>query len=527
MNFSLTFLETDGSGEAALRLTPAESETRVNTHFIMMLDISESMADANKLGNVKHCMTLLLQFLASGDELTIVTFGEMSAIALRRLKMNGPAATATAEQIIKGLHVEGCTNMSAGLVSVREVLDEVYAPGGGSDSSRLKQGLFLLTDGHANRGISDPTTLRGLVSSVHERYPELTMSFVAYGVDHNTDLLKGMAQDCVGAYSVVENTEDAALAMGESLGSVTSCVAQNVMVQCPAGSTIIGPYKITEAGEIRVGDLYAGTEVLLLVNLKEGPVRVRGAFMPSMDSFNQEITDRSLIVTRNLDIEVTRLRYKCSALWERMRGSGDSAGLRVEVERLRDALADSALDGNAVAEMLRAEIPSLLTAIEERGGRGAAAARLNVLASQHAAWTSLGRGTSQPITQESLYRGSIYNNNYYAAGAGTDDEDEAGDPDTSSAAGAPAPAARETSYLSPTSSLPARRVAMAMRASSSAAAPPPTAAPRVRFAVPSPASSVPAMPPGSPPGTPSPLARMAAGSVAAPSPLTRTSSMPN
>jgi Mg-chelatase subunit ChlD len=517
MNFSLTFLETDGSGEAALRLTPSDSETRVNTHFIMMLDISESMSDANKLGNVKHCMSLLLQFLATGDELTIVTFGETSAVVLRRLRMNAPAATATAEQIIKGLHVEGCTNMSAGLASVREVLDEVYAPG---EQARLKQGLFLLTDGHANRGICDPTALRGLVSSVHERYPDLTMSFVAYGVDHNTDLLKGMAQDCVGAYSVVESTEDAALAMGESLGSVTSCVAQNVIVQCPVGSTIVGPYKVTPTGEIRIGDLYAGTEVLLLVNLKEGPVRVRGAYMPSMDPFNQEVTDRSLIVTRNLDIEVTRLRYKCSALWERVRGSDDSAALRAEVEGLRDILADSALDGNAVAEMLRAEIPSLLTAIEERGGRGAAAARLNVLASQHAAWTSLGRGTSQPITQQALYGGGIYNyNNYYAAtGAGTDDEDDAGDPDVSGA-----PVAREASYLSPTTSLPARRVAMAMRVSSSSAAPPPTAAPRVRFAAPSPASSVPAMPPGSPPGTPSPLARMAA----APAPLARASSMPN
>jgi Mg-chelatase subunit ChlD len=496
MKCTLTFLETDGSGEAALRIQPADSDTRVDTHFVMMLDISESMADRNKLGNVKHCMSLLLQFLTPNDELSIVTFGETSKVALRRLKMNSPGATASAEQAIQALHVEGCTNMSAGLASVREVLDEAAA------GTSLKQGLFLLTDGHANRGVADPTALRGLVSRIHEVYPALTMSFVAYGVDHNTDLLKGMAEDCMGAYSVVDSIEDAALTMGEALGSVTSCVAQNVVIQCPPGTTVLGPYKISEAGELRIGDMYAGVETMLLLNLKEGPVRVRGSLMPSLDTFNTEVTERSLIITRNLDIELTRLRYRCSALWERVRAGRDTeAVLRPEIDALRDAVTDTALDGNAVAEMLRAEIPSLYVAIEERG-RGAGA-RVNVMASQHAAFTSLGRGTSQPITQTALYQ---TNYNYYnvgatvaAAGYGTD-EDE--DPNSMTGPGAP----REVSYLSPTASMPARRAAAAMRTSSQMT--PAPAAPRVRFAA-------------------SPSATPMVGVPGAPVPLGRTSSAPN
>ena len=60
MSASLVYLEQEGSGPAALKITVPQSDVRIATHFIALIDVSESMQDMSKLTHVKHCMSLLL-----------------------------------------------------------------------------------------------------------------------------------------------------------------------------------------------------------------------------------------------------------------------------------------------------------------------------------------------------------------------------------------------------------------------------------------------------------------------------------
>jgi len=341
-------------------------------------------------------MSLLLRFLAPEDYVSLITFGNASEIVLNRVSAVA-AQTPVIEHAIESLHTDGCTNFSAGLGSVRQVLEEATAV-----ACPAKPGLLILTDGHANRGVCDSSTLQKAVERIHELYPSLSFSFVAYGTDHNAALMKTMTDAVLGSYSIVENMEGAAVAMGDSLGSIISCAAQNIIVEFPAGTTAHGPYSIDARGRLVLGDLYAGSETMVLVEATAGPVTVCGVTLPTLDPFRQEATT-TLDATPNTEIDVTRLRYRCSNLFRQIRtaltsNSTDISHITSQVASFREALNEPRFADHPVVAMLKAEFYSLDAALQNiyTGDSDRLVSQL----AQHEAFTSLLRGTTTTILPE-------------------------------------------------------------------------------------------------------------------------------
>lgn len=393
---SLTYLSTEGSGPAALRIVAPPSDSRTPTHFIALIDVSESMSDRSKLTHVKHCMSLLLRFLAPEDYVSLITFGNESQIVLNRVSAVA-AQTPILEHAIESLQTDGCTNFSAGLGSVRQILEEASAA-----ACPAKPGLLILTDGHANRGVCDSSTLQKAVERIHELYPTLSFSFVAYGTDHNASLMKTMTDAVLGSYSIVENMEGAAVAMGDSLGSIISCVAQNIVVEFPAGTTAHGPYTIDPRGRLVLGDLYAGSETMVLVEAAAGPVTVSGVTLPTLDPFRQEAA-ATLDTAPNTEIDVTRLRYRCANLFRQIRtaltsNSTDISHITSQVASFREALDDPRFVDHPVVAMLKTEFYSLSAALQNI--HAGSSDRLISQLAQHEAFTSLLRGTTTTIVPE-------------------------------------------------------------------------------------------------------------------------------
>jgi len=384
MEVLLTYLSEGGHGPAALRLVVPQNDIRTPTHFIALIDVSESMEDNGKLKHVKHCMNLLLPFLTTEDALSIVTFGENSTIVLKHVK-TGSEQRPLIEKAIESLAVNGCTNYSAGLGSVRQILDE---------SSSLKPGLLTFTDGHANRGVFEPAALTTMISRIHELYPTLSMSFIAYGTDHNATLLKAMADSVMGSYSIVDSLEGAATAMGDCLGGILSCAVQNVIVECPAGTVALGPYTVS-AGRLVLGDLCSGSNTMILLEVPAGPVAVTGVTLPHLDPF-RIVAMTSLNTSPNVEITVTRLRYRCADLFRQIRDSlRTPTDLTAEITSFRETCADPTLATHPVMAMLKAEILSMEAAVANialGATRG-----LDTQLTQHAAFTSLLRGTTTSI----------------------------------------------------------------------------------------------------------------------------------
>jgi hypothetical protein len=387
MNVTLKYLSEDGSGPAALRIVLPQNDIRTPTHFIALIDVSMSMEENSKLKHVKHCMSLLLPFLTAEDALSIVTFGDTSTIVLNHIKTDSQHRPLI-EKAIDSLVIDGSTNYSAGLGSVRQILGV---------GSPLKPGLMTFTDGHANCGVSEPEALIHMISRIHELYPTLSMSFVAYGTDHNATLLKTMADSVMGSYSIVNSLEGAATAMGDCLGGILSCAVQNVVVECPPGTRVHGPYTVS-GGRLVLGDLCSGSDTMILFEIPAGPVVVTGVALPSLDPFRMVATT-SLDTSPNVEITVTRLRYRCADLFHQIRDSmGRNANFTAEIAAFREACADPTLAEHPVMAMLKTEILSMEAAAANiaLGATGGLDAQLT----QHAAFASLMRGTTTTIRSQ-------------------------------------------------------------------------------------------------------------------------------
>lgn len=395
MQTTLTYLEapTDSATSASLKIQVPASEARTPSHFVALLDVSDSMNQDDKLKHAKHCMSLLLKFMSPLDEISIVIFGESSQILVNRVK-TVETELPRIQRAIESIKTNLCTNLSAGLGAVREVLE-------GARGSPLKTGLLLLTDGHANAGVYSPPELMAIIKRLVEVFPTLSYSFLAYGTDHNAELLKALSDETRGSYSIVESLESAALAIGNALGGIISCVAQNVAVEVPKGTTVEGPYKIVD-NRILLGDLYADSSVFLLLKKRPGPCFLTGATLPLLDLFRTEVPEQNSSFERNAEVELTRLRYTCAELFRDIRRTvlcGDARRrILLDIVAFTEKLSDPFLAGNPITAMLKGEVESMEGAISQIDDNGGMTP--NLLFShlvQHEAFSSSGGGVTNPI----------------------------------------------------------------------------------------------------------------------------------
>ncbi len=415
MEVSLT---TYAPGSHALRIRGAAEAARVPTHFIILLDNSGSMGDSeatifgrsagastgtgseSKMNYVKRCLDALLACLSADDMLSIITFESTSTIHLQCMTVS-EAHKAHIQSVIGAIHPEDMTNLSAGLGSVRRVLET--AP------IALKTGILLLTDGHINQGITDPTALKAIIQDILHSRAGLSFHCVGYGTDHNDELLRDISIETQGSYNIVKKLEDVATAFGDTLGGLMSCVAQNVEAVLPAGATVQGPFKVraispaapgaaavaasaTEAVAVSIGDLYAGTERIILYSATSTQATVHATVLPLLTPVSYTV-EPTPATERSIDIELTRHRYTCTSLLQRIQHSTrDDAALKADIDAYAAAVADPAYDASPITAQLRAEVDVMRRSLEAH----AVGVADDAVLSQHISYYGLGRGFCTP-----------------------------------------------------------------------------------------------------------------------------------
>jgi uncharacterized protein YegL len=369
MNATLTYY---GDLEAVLRIKTPQTEVRVATHFILLLDLSDSMDTNNKLENVKRCASLLLDFLQPNDQFSLITFADYATIRLSAVPAT-PTNILTIRESIHELQTDGATNLSAAFVSLLELIGR-----GGGDVGKI--GVMLLTDGHANKGVTDVSELQQMIHTIHEQHPTVSLTAVAYGDDHNAELMKMAAEEFHSSYNIVNTVEDTAAALGDTLGAFVSTYAQNVRVTCSELARSYGPYK-NQRGVITIGDALANNELVILMDIPRGDtVVLSGMLMAGLTPFQMEVTTVEAGPGRHIDVELLKLRYRCSDILQKVRGRT----ARSAIETFIADMADPLFDGNPLAEMLRAEIPIMRAALLGHN--------MDSQLNQHATFVSLGRG---------------------------------------------------------------------------------------------------------------------------------------
>jgi Mg-chelatase subunit ChlD len=463
--------------ESAVVLRGDASDRRQPVHLIFNIDISDSMNDGNKLESVKRSMEFIIPLLTPDDLVSIIAFGEQSSILLNKLSA---AEKDTILYKVRGLRTDGCTNLSAGLMNINECLADT--------PPTHKSGVLLLTDGHANRGVSSAEGLQQIVQQLIAANPALTLTTVGYGHDHNIELLRNIATTGAGSYNIVYNLENVATTFGEVLGGMTTVVAQNVVVHFPAGTKLKTGYAVQTDAEdcllVRVGDVYAENEIIILATLPPSvtTVKVTGHNMLTLAAYESVLTvaepEAGAGVPKN--VEQAMFRYRVSTLLKEAAAPGvNRTTMKERAEALLAELKELPYAAEQLIQMMVDDMETLLERLETPVRDHYLEAAMTSQMAQHSAYLALGRGmrtasTPMPAPAAASAHTPQRRQNAVHFAADSDAEEEPTSPTpapglTTSAPPAPAGRQRTAQFdadVSPFMNAAQRRVTSLMRTSS-------------------------------------------------------------
>ena len=396
MDITSQFLTSSSSSslqKGGILLKGRTRSTRQPVHMMMLVDTSGSMDDDRKLESVKRSLQVMLVLLSDEDRLSLVTFDDNSKVHLNRTIPTAADREAISYRI-SSLHTNGSTNMSAGLLEARDRVEDL--------SSGRKQGILLLTDGHANMGVMDVPGLVNIVRRIQQEKPGVSVSTVGYGADHNTDLLTEIAKEGGGAYNVVKSQEDVATTFGDVLGGLMSISVQRAILEFPPGYKVKTSYPVTVESSgmtyVNIGDIYSDTEITVLYegNPSMGPIRVLGTDMTTLDPIDvlsspDAITDEASFLTSFI---VAQFRGEVSDLLKDVRNhSGSASQIQDLMQRIRENVR---ISGHPIVPFL---LEDLQQAYDIRSGNRMMSQEEYTEIAQHSAYIGMSRGLRTTTSQ--------------------------------------------------------------------------------------------------------------------------------
>jgi uncharacterized protein YegL len=344
---------------AGLILKGKTRHTRQPVHMILLVDTSGSMESDSKLASVQKSINLLTSLLTSDDRISLITFADSASIVLSKV-IPSPEQRQALLYRVESLKADGSTNMSAGILLGHGLVES-------SDSGR-KQGIILLTDGHANMGVMRPEKIDELLQHLLTTTPGVSFTTVGYGSDHNTNLLTQMAKTGGGAYNVVNTLEDVATVFGDILGGLVSVSVQCVSVELPSGAQAMTSFKNAN-GSISIGDLYADAEIVVLCKTAAsfGPIKVKGIDMSTLTPIEELISPTPFTNSETLPLSlcIAEYREQTSTLLKLV-GTEKNSTLLPKIQKLIDDLkADQRVSTHPLYNLLLEDLQKAKTLLEQ------------------------------------------------------------------------------------------------------------------------------------------------------------------
>lgn len=232
----------------------------------LVLDRSGSM-HGEKIETAKRATLTVLDHLEPRDRVAVVVFDD-------RIDLLQDAAPATGEvkarirAELAGVEARGNTALHEGwLTGCRAIASDRY------DADVLAR-CFLLTDGQANAGVTDPEQIASEAAGIREHARVGTSTF---GIgDYDESLLGPLAVAGGGQFHNLRGAEEMARAFVGELGELTAVVARIARLEieaAPGGSVeMVSPFLLSPGGRtdqwiVALGDLLGGDERQVVVRL--------------------------------------------------------------------------------------------------------------------------------------------------------------------------------------------------------------------------------------------------------------------
>jgi len=240
----------------------AESRERTPMNISIVIDRSGSMGEKNKLEYVKKAVDYIIDESGSDDYISVVTYDDYVDVLQRSMVIRDKYEL---REKINKLTPGGFTNLSGGMFEGYDQVDKSYMRG-------YVNKVFLLSDGLANRGITDRKKLSDMVREKN-RKDGITISTFGVGNDFNENMMADIADYGKGNYYYIKNSSDIPEIFASELRGIRNLVGQGtkLKVRFPSGylkpAKVFGyPYEVNgDVVEIDFKDVFSGQKKSVLI----------------------------------------------------------------------------------------------------------------------------------------------------------------------------------------------------------------------------------------------------------------------
>jgi Ca-activated chloride channel family protein len=206
---------------------------RPAANLVLLLDVSGSMNEPNKLPLLKQSLRLLVNRLRPDDRVAIAVYAGSSGLVL-------PSTSAAQQTAIidalENLHAGGSTNGALGIQLAYDIAKANFIPGGVNR-------VILATDGDFNVG---PTSEGELVRLIEEKAQSgVFLSVLGFGMGNLKDgSLEALAGKGNGNYAYIDSLAEARKALVEQAGGTLVTIAKDVKIQVEFNPEHVAAYRL-------------------------------------------------------------------------------------------------------------------------------------------------------------------------------------------------------------------------------------------------------------------------------------------
>ncbi len=209
------------------------AEERKPANLVLVIDVSGSMNEGDKLWLAKESLNLLIENLFPRDEVAIVAYNSEAWVELEPTSARNKTRISN---VINNLWAGNSTNAEAGLVLGYQLMWEMY------DANETNR-VILISDGVANVGQTGPTGILARIAESVEAGITLTTVGVGLG-NYNDVLLEQLADDGDGNYYYVDTLDEAWKVFVEDIAGTLQVIAYDAKIQVDFNPDVVAQYRL-------------------------------------------------------------------------------------------------------------------------------------------------------------------------------------------------------------------------------------------------------------------------------------------